>query len=320
MRLPIIDHTYAVLFWGLPVQQALEELLAGAPRDELAESPWTSDEASSHCAALYPAGRPARPAGADGTLRRALLHGRRGLRRRGVAPYPNVPANRYGVNAFLDQDVYDWQLQRDFSAIQAAGFGWVRQEFIWDQIEPEAKGNHVDTKNHVDAWAKWDRIVDDAQQYHVQLIVRLDYAPAWATAGNPFSGQCPTICPPPNNPQDFADFASAVASRYKGKIAAYQIWNEPNLQHEWAGKPLSPAAYTALLKAGYTAIKAADPAALVLSAALAPNRGDSPDNMADPAFLQGMYAAGAAVLRCAGRQRLRVEHARLQPPAGPSSH
>jgi glycerol-3-phosphate dehydrogenase (NAD(P)+) len=37
VRLPIIDHTYAVLFRGLPVQQALEELLAGAPRDELAE-------------------------------------------------------------------------------------------------------------------------------------------------------------------------------------------------------------------------------------------------------------------------------------------
>jgi O-antigen ligase len=207
--------------------------------------------------------------------------------------YPDVPFNRYGVNAFLDQDVYDWQLQRDFSAIKAAGLGWVRQEFIWDQIEPGAKDNHFDAKNKVDAWAKWDRIVNTAQQYHIQLVVRLDYAPAWATVGNVDSGKCPTLCPPPNNPQDFADFAAAVAGRYKGKIAAYQIWNEPNLQHEWAGKPISPVAYTALLKAGYLAIKAADPAALVLNAALAPNRGDSPDNMADPAFLRGMYAAGA---------------------------
>ncbi|HEV7215822.1 MAG TPA: cellulase family glycosylhydrolase, partial [Chloroflexota bacterium] len=207
--------------------------------------------------------------------------------------YPDVPFNRYGVNAFLDQDVYDWQLQRDFSAIKGAGFGWVRQEFIWDQIEPGAKGNHNDAKNKVDAWAKWDRIVGTAQQYHVQLIVRLDYAPTWATAGNVDSGKCPTLCPPPNNPADFADFAAAVARRYKGRIAAYQIWNEPNLQHEWAGRPISPVAYTALLKAGYQAIKAADPAALVMNAALAPNRGDSPDNVADPAFLRGMYAAGA---------------------------
>ena len=207
--------------------------------------------------------------------------------------YPDVPFNRYGVNAFLDQDVYDWQLQRDFGAIKAAGFGWVRQEFIWDQIEPVAKGNHYDATNKVDAWAKWDRIVNTAQQYHVRLIVRLDYAPAWATIGNADSGKCPTLCPPPNNPQDFADFASAVAGRYKGKVAAYQIWNEPNLQHEWAGRLISPLAYTALLKVGYLAIKAADPAASVLTAALAPNRGDSPDNMADPTFLRGMYAAGA---------------------------
>lgn len=37
VRLPIIDHTYTVLFRGLPVQEALEELMSGPPRDELAE-------------------------------------------------------------------------------------------------------------------------------------------------------------------------------------------------------------------------------------------------------------------------------------------
>ncbi len=207
--------------------------------------------------------------------------------------YPNLPLNRYGANTKLEDDVYDWQLQRDFAALKAGGFGWARQEFLWDQVEPDRKGNHYDAKNQVDAWAKWDRIVNTAQQNGIQLIVRLDYAPAWAAAGNADAGKCPAFCPPPNNPQDFADFAGAVAGRYKGKIHYYQVWNEPNLQHDWAGQPISPARYTALLKAGYGAIKAADPAAVVLSAALAPNRGDSPDNMSDLAFLRGMYAAGA---------------------------
>ncbi|MCL4545691.1 MAG: O-antigen ligase family protein [Chloroflexi bacterium] len=207
--------------------------------------------------------------------------------------YPDVPEHRFGVNTFLDDDVYSWQLQRDFEAIKAGGFSWIRQEFIWDQIEPGFKGNHYDYKNHVDAWTKWDRIVRFAQEYHIHILARLDFAPAWATKGNPDSGKCPTLCPPPNNPQDFADFARAVAERYKGKISAFQIWNEPNLQVDWAGKPISPAAYTAMLRDAYIAIKSVDPGAIVITAALAPNRGDSPNNMSDLAFLRGMYAAGA---------------------------
>ena len=57
-----------------------------------------------------------------------------------LQPVPNVPFDRYGINTFLDQDVYDAQLQRDFAAIQAGGFGWVRQEFICAMHEPDHAG------------------------------------------------------------------------------------------------------------------------------------------------------------------------------------
>ena len=39
--------------------------------------------------------------------------------------------------------------------------------------------------------------------------------------------------PPPQNTDDYVDFLAATAARYKGRIAAYQIWNEPNLAREW---------------------------------------------------------------------------------------
>ncbi len=207
--------------------------------------------------------------------------------------YATTPNNSYGVNAFLEDDVYQWQLDRDYAAIVAGGYHYVRQEFLWSQIEPSAKGNFYDAKNKVDAWAKWDRIVQGAVDHHVELIVRLDFAPDWATAGNVDSGQCPTLCAPPNDPRDFADFARAVASRYQGKVHFYQVWNEPNLQHDWAGTAISPAHYVAMLQDTYQAIKGVDPGAMVLSASLAPNRGDSPQNISDLTYLQGMYAAGA---------------------------
>lgn len=37
VRTPIIDHTYDVLYAGRPVQQAIEDLIAGPPGDELAD-------------------------------------------------------------------------------------------------------------------------------------------------------------------------------------------------------------------------------------------------------------------------------------------
>ena len=32
------------------------------------------------------------------------------------------------------------------------------------------------------------------------------------------------------------DFVYAVADRYKGRIRAYEVWNEPNLAREWGGR------------------------------------------------------------------------------------
>jgi hypothetical protein len=112
---------------------------------------------------------------------------------------------------------------------------------------------------------------------------------------------------PPDNLQDYGDFVSAVATRYKGRIPAYQIWNEPNIYPEWGEYPISAEEYTDLLKVGYTSVKAADPAAIVVMGALASTievdrqrryapDGNlvSPGGLSDALFLQQMYNAGAA--------------------------
>jgi hypothetical protein len=76
-------------------------------------------------------------------------------------------------------------------------------------------------------------------------------------------------------------------------VAAYEIWNEPNLNYEWGYQQPDPAGYTALLKAAYQAVKAVDPEALVVSGGLATTGDGSATAMGDLAFLQGMYDAGA---------------------------
>ena len=61
-----------------------------------------------------------------------------------------------------------------------------------------------------------------------------------------------------------------MAARYKGKIRAYQIWNEANLAREWDGKAPNAKEYVDMLRLTYQAIKKADPNAVVINGGLSP--------------------------------------------------
>lgn len=192
----------------------------------------------------------------------------------------SFPSPDYGIHAFLW-----WKPDtalRDLGLINDMGFTWVKQKFPWREIEGIEKGQFD--------WYRTDYIVEQVEKAGLKLLVRLDRQPFWS---EPLDNQWQDNGPP-GDPADFGDFCGAVAGRYRGRIGAYQVWNEPNLDREWGLRPPDPAGYTELLKACYTAIKAADPAAIVISAGLAPTGTDSTEAMPDQKFLQGMYDAGAA--------------------------
>ncbi|MBE2201511.1 MAG: hypothetical protein IAE79_23065 [Anaerolinea sp.] len=196
-----------------------------------------------------------------------------------VQPLFDSPA--YGIHTFLwwKPDI----AQRDLGLVQEMGFGWVKQTFPWREIEGIEKGAYD--------WYRTDLIVQMVEESGLQMVVRLDQNPLWAVASLP-DAQINDNQPPVDY-QDFGDFCHAVAARYHGRIAAYQVWNEPNLSREWGGQPPDPAAYTELLRVCYEGIKTADPGAIVISAGLAPTGTTLPVAMPDGEFLQGMYAAGA---------------------------
>ncbi|MCA9961013.1 MAG: hypothetical protein KC443_18360, partial [Anaerolineales bacterium] len=196
-----------------------------------------------------------------------------------VQPLFNSPA--YGIHTFLwwKPDI----AQRDLGLVRDMGFGWVKQKFPWREIEGIEKGAFD--------WYRTDLIVQMVEQSGLQMVVRLDQNPLWAVASLPSDRIGENQ--PPANYQDFGDYCYAVAERYHGRIAAYQVWNEPNLSREWGNQPPDPAAYTELLRVCYEGIKTADPGAIVISAGLAPTGTPLPVAMPDTEFLQGMYAAGA---------------------------
>jgi len=183
---------------------------------------------------------------------------------------PGMASPDYGVQAFLWWR--DEVAHRDLGLIRDAGFTWVKQWFAWRDIEGKGKGQYD--------WSTPDRIVNQVEDFGLNLIVRVDHEPEWAG-------------PPPGNVENFAQFLSAVATRYKGRIHAYQVWNEPNLAREWGDKPPNAREYTQMLKRAYEVIKKADPNAIVVSAGMAPTTELSQRAVPDAQFIQSMYNAGA---------------------------
>jgi len=215
-----------------------------------------------------------------------------------VIPIDNATNIPFGVNTFLQKEVEEPKMREMLRMIRAAGFEWLRQEFTWEDLEVDGRGQFTDSRNDfnsdgepdtIDAWIKYDRLVDLVEEYDLKLIVRLSNPPSW-TRADPDIG----ALAPPDDLQDFVNYAVAVAERYKGRITHYQIWNEPNIFPEWGNQFVDPARYTEMLCRTYDALKAVDPNIVVASGAIAPTISlDGFQGYQDVIFLQNMYDNGA---------------------------
>lgn len=158
------------------------------------------------------------------------------------------------------------------------GLDWAKGYVNWGTVEPE-QGDLQ--------WVDPDNIVKAYGDQQLKILLRVHGVPAWARPADT------ALSHPPNDMADFAAFMTALVERYKGQVAAYEIWNEPNLDYEWGYQPPDPAVYAEMLKTAYTVIKKTDPEALVISGGLATTGEGSETAYGDLKFLQGMYDAGA---------------------------
>jgi hypothetical protein len=171
-------------------------------------------------------------------------------------------------------------IRADDSLLQLAeegGFSWVIQLLEWREVEP-VPGEYF--------WEYADWLVRAAGYYGLDLVLRLDHPPDWAV---PVAGGEAV------DAAAYAHFVGKVAERYRGRVMAYVIWNEPNLAAEWAQLEPDPVRYVELLCSAQEAIQAADPDALVVSAGLAPTNHDDASALDDRLYLRAMYAQGAAL-------------------------
>jgi hypothetical protein len=188
---------------------------------------------------------------------------------------PPVPKPGYGVQIHLFAgdvaDTLEWA--------RGLGVGWVKQQVEWHTIEHGP--DNFD-------WGALDQAVEASNAFGFKLLLGVTHAPDWTRATTLESG-------PPADYAQFGRFMGQLATRYKGRVAAYELWNEPNLGREWRGDTLDPARFVALVAQGAAAVRAADPDAVIISGAPAVTGiNDGVEATDDRVFLRGMYAAGIA--------------------------
>lgn len=117
----------------------------------------------------------------------------------------------------------------------------------WPELEPNGNEFH---------FARLDHFVALAEQHGTSLLLTLGMTPDWVK--NPYMGNNS----PPQSLDAWRIFVRTVVTRYKGRIQAYEIWNEPNLKDFWTG---TVDQMLTLTKEASQIIHEVDPAAVVVS-------------------------------------------------------
>lgn len=125
----------------------------------------------------------------------------------------------------------------------------------WPDLEPRRGEWHFE---------RLDGYVALAHQHHVRILLTLGLTPEWASARPAEkSDYKPGNAAEPKRMHDWQDYVRTVATRYRGRIESYEIWNEPNRKDDFSG---SAAILAQMTRQAYRIIKHADPSAMVVSA------------------------------------------------------
>jgi GH35 family endo-1,4-beta-xylanase len=193
----------------------------------------------------------------------------------------------YGYNATLYLDGAAWQdRERVLQISKNSQVYWIRQQIAWADIEDRSGAYY---------WAELDDIVNDVHNAGMKLLITVVKSPTWYTSNGTHG------LPSSDHFGDFGRFMGAMAERYKGKVQAYEVWNEQNRACENGGDCSTAGGvggyvgdashYVGMLNAAYNAIKAADPNAIVVSGA--PTSTETNDYniaMSDSSYIQAMLS------------------------------
>ena len=180
---------------------------------------------------------------------------------------PGLPPSLFGLNMYITgRERSDAEAATLVGLAGQIGARWTREEICWACWGREDENRFYDRRIGMLADAGIGIIgmlLTTPKEYRDPGCVR--YA---ADTGQPDYWCAPT------NMDAYASWAARVVERYDGdgyrdapgspRVAAWEIWNEPDMDGTWLPKA-DPGAYALMLRKAYDAIKAADPTAIVLN-------------------------------------------------------
>ena len=154
----------------------------------------------------------------------------------------------------LDRKMFD--PSKCYESLNKLGVKWARCQTGWNRCETE-KGQYD---------FKWlDEVVDNLIAVGIQPWFNVGYGNALYTPGAKNDSAVGWI--PENNEEareGWKYFVNALAIHYKGRVAHYEIWNEPNVTPFWRpGKP-TPEAYVAFIKRTATVLRTIIPDVVII--------------------------------------------------------
>ncbi len=199
-----------------------------------------------------------------------------------------VVVNAAGIGACVHTS-HGNDIDKNIESAKDTSLTYIRDELLWTDVE-KVKGELFLPFNY-----EW---VDKANEQGIKPLVILAFGNPLYEAGKvtqeEIDAGAATVCAIPvrdGKAETTADdeyfdayinYVDFISKEMKGKVAAYEIWNEPDIKY-FNAKDATAKEYVELLKTAYNTIKDNDPDALVLGGALAFNGN----------FLDEMIAAGA---------------------------
>ncbi len=194
-----------------------------------------------------------------------------------ATPLPSpVRKPGYGIQLHIPPR---WEMEQALHWAQGLGVGWVKEQVQWHTIE-----HGPDDFD----WENLDRVVEGLDEAGFQILLSVTRAPDWTRNVEGEGG-------PPSDYAEFGRFMEQLCRRYRGRVEAYELWNEPNLAREWRGDTLDPSRFVSLVAEGARGARAGDPNAVLVSGAPAVTGiNDGETAIDDRAFLRGMLEAGVS--------------------------
>ncbi len=138
--------------------------------------------------------------------------------------------------------------QERFARLAAlAGVNWIRDRMRWRDIEPE-RGRFVD------ATTTYDTSADLQARHGLKVLQVFHGTPEWAVEDGELRGRYPVDL------RDAYRFCREMARRYKGRVQAWEPWNEANVATFGGHTTDEMCTYQ---KAAYLGFKAGDPDLIV---------------------------------------------------------